>query len=91
VATPPVPSNRPEELPGAVGFTVLVPERALDDAEVDVMIEPAVPRHGVPEYADITYHKLRVELSVRMPEGRSLVTPDQAGSVLWRDELELDE
>jgi hypothetical protein len=45
-----------EELPDAVGFTVLVPERALDDAHVDVMIEPALPRYGVPEYADITYH-----------------------------------
>jgi outer membrane lipoprotein-sorting protein len=44
-----------EELPGAVGFTVLVPERALDDAQVDVTIEPALPRYGVPEYADITY------------------------------------
>jgi outer membrane lipoprotein-sorting protein len=45
-----------EELPGAVGFTILVPERALDDAQVDVMIEPPLPRHGVPGYADITYH-----------------------------------
>jgi outer membrane lipoprotein-sorting protein len=45
-----------EELPGAVSFTILVPERVLEDAQVDVMIESAVPRHGVPEYADITYH-----------------------------------
>lgn len=44
-----------EELPAAVGFTVLVPERTLDDAQVDVMIEPALPRYGVPEYASITY------------------------------------
>jgi hypothetical protein len=33
-----------------VGFTVLIPERSLDDADVDVMIEPALLRHGVPEH-----------------------------------------
>jgi len=32
-----------EELPEAVSFSVLVPERALDDAHVDVSVEPAVP------------------------------------------------
>jgi hypothetical protein len=45
-----------EELPAAVSFIVLVPERAPDDADVDVIIEPASPRYGIPEHACITYH-----------------------------------
>lgn len=44
-----------EELPRAVGFAVLVPERVPDNADVDVMIEPALPRHSVPEHGIITY------------------------------------
>jgi hypothetical protein len=44
-----------EELPRAVDFTVLVPERAPDNADVHVMIEPALPRHEVPEHANISY------------------------------------
>ena len=45
-----------EEVPAAVSFVVLVPERGPDEAVVVVMIEPALPRCGVSENACITYH-----------------------------------
>jgi hypothetical protein len=75
-----------EELPGAVGFTVLVPERALDDAQVDVMIEPALPRYGVSEYADITYHTFPRDtaptfLAIR-ESAQSMPMPEDTA---WRD------
>ena len=75
-----------EELPDAVGFTVLVPERALDDAQVDVMIESAVPRYGVPEYVDITYHRFNPEatpMSLSLRESASpMPLPEKTE---WRD------
>lgn len=74
-----------EELPASVSFTVLVPEQALDDAQVDVMIEPAVPRYGVPEYADITYHTFPREGPPKFLALREcaepMPLPDEAG---WR-------
>jgi outer membrane lipoprotein-sorting protein len=75
-----------EELPAAVGFTVLVPERTLDDAQVDVMIEPALPRYGVPEHASITYHTFDQDrpgtfLALR-ESAQPMPVPDEIG---WRD------
>jgi outer membrane lipoprotein-sorting protein len=75
-----------EELPAAVGFTVLVPERSLDDADVDVMIEPALLRHGVPEHANITYHTFnRDETPTSMTlreSGAPMPLPDKTE---WRE------
>ncbi len=75
-----------EELPAAVGFTVLVPERALDDADVGVMIEAPLPRYGVPEHADITYHTFnRDETPTSMTlreSGAPMPLPDKTE---WRE------
>jgi hypothetical protein len=75
-----------EELPAAVGFTVLVPERVLDDADVDVMIEPALPRYGIPEHASITYHTFNrdatpTSLTLR-ESGAPMPQPDKTE---WRE------
>jgi outer membrane lipoprotein-sorting protein len=75
-----------EELPAAVGFTVLVPERAPDDTDTDVMIEPALPRYGVPEHANITYHTFNrdatpTSLTLR-ESGAPMPLPDKAD---WRE------
>jgi len=75
-----------EELPAAVGFIVLVPERALDDADVDVMIEPALPRYGVPEHTSITYHTFNrdatpTSLTLR-ESGAPMPLPDKTE---WRE------
>jgi outer membrane lipoprotein-sorting protein len=85
----PVPESRSlllEELPAAVGFTVLVPERAPDDAHVDAMIEPAVPRYGIPEHAEVTYHTFpedgrSILLVIRQSSEPVPVAPETG----WRD------
>jgi outer membrane lipoprotein-sorting protein len=75
-----------EELPAAVGFTVLVPERAPDDTDTDVMIEPALPRYGVPEHANITYHTFNRDatpMSLTLREsGAAMPLPDKTE---WRE------
>jgi hypothetical protein len=69
-----------------VGFTVLVPERSLDDADVDVTIEPALPRYGVPEHANITYHTFNRDATptslILRESGAPMPLPDKAD---WRD------
>ncbi len=48
-----------EELSAAVGFAIFVPNQAPEDSDIHVSIESAIPRLGVPEYADITYHSMQ--------------------------------
>jgi outer membrane lipoprotein-sorting protein len=75
-----------EELPVAVGFTVLVPERAPNDAEVDVMIWPALPRHQMPEHASITYHTFsRDGISTSISLRESAEPMPVSGASQWRD------
>ena len=75
-----------EELPAAVGFTVLVPERAPDNADVDVMIEPALPRYGVPEHANITYHTFNRDAAPTSLALRESAAPiPLPESTEWRD------
>jgi outer membrane lipoprotein-sorting protein len=84
-----VPESRSlllDELPAAVGFTVLIPERAPDDAHIDVMIEPAVPRYGIPEHAEVTYHTFPEDgqpifLAIRQSSEPVPVAPETE----WRD------
>jgi outer membrane lipoprotein-sorting protein len=75
-----------EDLPAAVGFVVLVPERAPDEADVDVMIEAALPRYGVPEHACITYHTFNRETTPTSLALRESAAPmPMAEETEWRD------
>jgi hypothetical protein len=75
-----------EELPAAVGFTVLVPERAPDDTDTDVMIEPALPRYGIPEHANITYHTFNRDATPTTLTLRESVAPmPRPDKTEWRE------
>lgn len=75
-----------EDLPAAVGFVVLVPERAPDEADVDIMIEAALPRYGVPEHACITYHTFTRETTPTSLALRESAAPmPTAEETEWRD------
>jgi outer membrane lipoprotein-sorting protein len=75
-----------EELPAAVAFTVVVPERAPDDAEVHATIERALPRYGVPEYADITYQTFPRETPPTFVAIRQSAGPvPESNETDWKD------